>query len=734
MTFRAWRRCAVVLQLALTAALLSCRGCGTDVDPLDADFRVDPSTQSLEFGRVLEGQQVTKTVLLFAETRAALTVTASVGRPFSAPMTVDIPGGGMAEVPVTFTAGNGEATGTLVLSAPSRTVEVSLHGIGVRPPVCTPSAPCRESTYDLVLDQCVETISPDDTACDPGNICLEQGRCRAGMCLGVPRTCDDNNACTNDGCSMTSGCVNSPRTCPAPADPCKVAACDPLSGCGEANALDGTVCGDVDCVSGHFCLAGGCVTLPTPDGFLCGAAIACIPEARCRNQVCTRPDAGQWLPRWSARVPGQPSTEAPSLLASAGNVFFSTCGVPRPVLDGGADGGSDGGDDAGLDGGGADGGEDAGLLDGGFEDGGLDAGPGDDGGVCALASWTSSGFDRFVTPYETDGARRLLNLSPRGALLARDGGLELRSLADGTLKDAVDAVPVPGGVAVSPDAGLVLWLADGTVAHWGDAGLVPVLALGGAGVLALDTAGALYTWEPDAGVLSRVTDEGDGGLALTAVRVDAGLSSVVVASDHVVVGGRQQVRWLSDGGTDFVDLSWFSDAGVLLEAEPRGVLASTDSVVIFARQCVSPLMSCLRVDQELWARVTDLRTGAVRWQAKVLPAGIESRLEEAALVNFMPGTVATLVKADFSGLDAGYGLGAYLQVFAEGRRAVLCPLPVESSDVRGALFAAGSLFVLSNEGDSGVVVLEAYELKGLPLSYSGWPQADGVEGMRRALP
>jgi hypothetical protein len=570
----------------------------------------------------------------------------------------------------------------------------------------------------LELDQCVETVSLDDTACDPGNTCLEQGRCRAGLCLGVPRTCDDNNACTIDGCSMASGCINTPRSCPTPANPCKVAACDPVTGCGEANAPDGTVCGDVDCVAGHFCLAGACRVLPTPDGFLCGVAVACIPEARCRNQVCVRPDAGPWLPRWSARVPGQPSTEKPTMLASGGNVFFSTCGVPRPAPDGGADAGLDGGGhgrpDAGPDGG--------------------DAGLPDDGGLCALASWTSSGFDRFVTPYETHGARRLLNLSPRGALLAHDGGLELRSLIDGALRDTLPVRSVPGGVAVSNDAELFLWLEDGTIANWTDAGLVPVLALGGKGLLALDALGALYAWEPDASVLSRVTFEDDGGLLVSPVRVDAGAPSLVSASTSLVVGGQQQVRWLVDGGVEILDISWRSDAGGLLEAEPRGVLASPDSVVVFARQCTSPLTSCPSVDQETWVRVTDRRTGALLWQAQVLPAGIASRLEEAALVNFRPGTVATLVKADFSSLDAGYGLGAFLQVFAEGRRVALCPLPPESSDVRGALFAAGQLFILANEGDSGVVVLEAFELKGLPLGFSGWPQADGVEGTRRATP
>jgi hypothetical protein len=691
---------ALLLALALSA-LASCRSCDGGIDPLDADFRVDPSTRALEFGRVLEGTHVTKTVLVFAETRAPLTITASAGAPFRAPTSIDIPGGGQAEVRVTFVAGNGEATGTLVLTGLRRTIELPLHGTGVRPPVCRPSAPCLESKYSLEEDRCIETQAPDDTACDPGNLCLAQGRCRAGLCLGVARTCDDNNACTNDGCSMLTGCVNTPRTCPPPSAPCRVATCDPLTGCGEAPADDGTVCGPVDCVSGHFCLAGACQVLPTPDGFLCSPSIACLPEGRCHQQECQRPDAGPWLPRWSARVPGVPETEAPALLASGGNLFFSTCGVSMP-----------------------DGGDDAGLSDGG--DVGLDG-----KGRCALASWTASGFDRFVAPYEVDGPRRLVNVSPRGVLLSRDGGLELRSGLTGALLDAVDAVVPPGAVAVAADAGIQLLLDDGTLAVWSDAGLVPVLALGGPGVLALDVRGALYAWQPDAGVLSRVTDDGDGGLRVDAVFPDAGNASLIATGTTVVVGGQTQVTWRSDGGADVRDLSWRSPAGVLHDALPRGVLASTDSVVVFARRCVFPLTSCLPEDEETWVRVTDARTAAVRWEAKVLPARAAARLEEAALVTLSPGAVATLVTADFRAQDAG--LGAFLQLFVDGKREVLCPLPPESAGVRGAVFASGRLFALIDGGDAGMR-LEAYELHALPLSSSGWPQANGLEAQRSAMP
>jgi hypothetical protein len=701
---------AALVALLVVSGLPGCRGCGSDVTTLDADFRVDPGTQALDFGRALEGTRVTRAVLLLAETRASVIVTAAVGAPFRAPTSIEVPGGGQVEVPVTFTAGDGEATGILVLRGPTRTIEVSLRGTGVRPPSCTPSGPCLVSSYVLEEDRCVEARAPDETACDPGNVCLAEGRCRAGLCLGVARTCDDGDACTTDGCSMLSGCVNTARSCPPPADPCRVATCNPSTGCGDAPAPDGTICGAVDCVSGSFCLGGGCRVLPTPDGFPCAPAVACLPEGRCQQQVCQRADAGAWLPSWSARLPGAPSSEAPALLAAGASLYFTTCGMPA-----GAE----------L----ADGGADAGLSDGGAGDAGEA-----DGGVCALASWTASGFERFVTPYARDaveGPRRLLNLSPRGVLLATDGGLELRRGTTGALVDAVAAQVQADAVAVAADGGVHLLLDDGTLALWSQAGLTPVLSLGGPGVLALDVLGALYAWDVDAGVLSRVLSLDDGGLEVTALRPDAGGGALIAVAATAVVGGRQQLTWLPDGGVEARDLSWTSPAGVLQEALPRGVLASPDSVVAFARRCPAPLTSCLPAAEETWARVTDSSTGLARWEARVLPADAGGRLEEVALIAGARGAFAALVQADFAAQDAG--AGAFLQLFSEGRRELLCPLPAGSSSLRGALFASGRLFVLVDGGDAGVR-LEAYELNALPLSTAGWPQAAGVEGQRRAAP
>lgn len=713
--------------LLLSLVLGGCR-CSPTIGQVDIGFRVAPETKALEFGRVREGDTKTLAVTLIAETRVAVTVTVSTAAPFSAPSPAEVPGGDNIDVPVTFTAGNGEATGVLTLSVGDKHLEVPLHGVGVRPPECIPSGPCRISIYSLEDDRCVETVAPDETACDPGNVCLEQGRCRSGMCLGVARRCSDDDECTVDGCSMTAGCVHTPRTCPAPANPCRVATCDPMTGCGEGPAVDGTPCGSIDCVRANICVGGKCENIATPDGFECSGEIACLPKGFCRNQQCRRADAGEWRPAWSTRAPGEPSRD---LLVAGGNLFFSTCGVPVSG-DAGFDGGSDGGDDGGLDDGGSrDGGDDAGEPADAGSDAGLDGGA-DAGLACALASYTPTGFDRFVVPYEDLAPRTLVASAPRGLLLLRDGGVELRSRVTGALVDSLSARVHPGSVAVSADGGIQLLDDDGLLSTWTtDAGLVPVVSLGGPGVVALDVTGALYAWDSDAGVLVRV-QEADGGLVVTAVPVpDAGLASLAAAQDRVLVGGDSLVRTLPDGGLERVPLTWRDVDGGALDLEEPRVLMSNDTAIVFYERCRNELTSCMPLERETWVRALDSTTGVTRWVAQVLPAGVSSQLEEIALASIFRTTlVATLVKADFEAFDAG--VRAYLQVFSEGTRSVLCPLPPESSELRGAYFGAGFMFVLSDR-DAGVT-LEAFDLKGLSPSPSAWPLAGGLEGTRRAAP
>lgn len=700
--------------MALAAAFVaSCGGCDGGLSSFDADFRVDPSTSALEFGRVLEGTRVTLVVVVQAETRAPVSVTASVQAPFSAPEAVAVPGDGEVELPVTFLAGDGEVMGTLVLRGAGRTVEVPLHGTGVRPPACVPSAACRESTYSLDEDRCVESVLPDDAPCDVANVCLEQGRCRGGSCFGVARGCDDADACTVDGCSVLTGCVNTPRLCPAPSDPCRVATCDSVTGCGDEPAADGHVCGSVDCVEGHFCVSGACRVLPTPEGFLCAPAVACLPEGHCHQERCERaPSTGDWQPEWSAPLPGQPSGGEPALLSAAGNLFFNLCGLPRPAAQ-----------DAGVDDGGV---SDAGASDG----GGMDGGGADDGGVCGLASWTGTGFERFLAPYvegEAGVARRLVNLSARGVLVARRGALELRDGTTGALVGSLDVDVAPGAVAVGPDGVIEVAFDGGERLGWSAAEVSSRPAMEGVEVLALDGVGALYGWAPGAGRLLRATHLDDGGVFTEDVFTGVDGASLVTAGGRALVGGREQVRWLGDGGVERVDVSLGFAPALPDVPLARGVFATGDATVVVGRRCPSPLISCGPEVEETWARVWE-PSGQALWEVMVVPGEVQGRVAEAALVGAGPGAFAALVQA-----DTGAGVGAWLEVFANGSRTMLCPLPARSSEVRGALFAAGRLFAITG-GEGGPLWLEAWNLQALPLAATGWPQGDGLQGQRAASP
>lgn len=689
----------VVLGLLGVGVLAGCRCQGGPVDPVELGIRVEP--REVDFGRVLEGAVARRTVTLAAETRAPVTVGLATTAPFGAPRLAEVPGGGDTSFEVTFRAGDGLAEEVLRLTVGEKTAEVALRGVGVRPPPCLPSKECVLSEYSLELDACVETAAPDDAPCDPKSLCLEQGRCRAGLCLGVARRCDDNDACTDDACSMELGCVHTPRACPQPTRACHVATCSPATGCGEAPAADNVPCGPVDCVAINVCQGGECTAIDTPEGFPCAPPMACLPEGTCQNQVCERPLVSEWQPDWSATLAAEPTGG----LASAGSqLFFSVCGEEaRAAPDAGEeDGGQDGGEDAG---------EDAGV-DGGDADAGLEP-------WCGLASYTATGFERFTRRYDDAAARAVWAVAWNGVVLRADGGLEVRSRLNGELREAISADVSREQVVLADDAALLL-SPGGEVLAWRDGGAV-VLADAGVGA-ALAAGDALFGWDADAGVLTRVVELADGG-----VEVD---SFSALASAGLLTDGRGALlgaeAWLApatDGGLTPVALDW-RDAG-----EPQWLLdeslASGDAVDIFFWRCDGG-PGCGPLERETWVRAFDVRTGAARWDAKVLPAGVEARLLATTMLEEQPGAVATLVRADF---DAG--AQTFLEVFSGGQRKLLCRLPEASGAVTAAHFASTALVVTARRADGGVA-LEAYPLHALPVSVRGWPRPHGYDGARRA--
>lgn len=70
---------------------------------------------------------------------------------------------------------------------------------------CDDGNPCTKDTCDPILG-CLNTPLADNTPCDSGDDCLENGVCINGVCSEDPIVCDDGDPCTNDLCVPGIGC------------------------------------------------------------------------------------------------------------------------------------------------------------------------------------------------------------------------------------------------------------------------------------------------------------------------------------------------------------------------------------------------------------------------------------------------------------------------------------------------------------------------------------------------
>jgi hypothetical protein len=191
-------------------------------------------------------------------------------------------------------------------------------------PDCFTPVTCGTATFDLEKEECVETVLPDGTACDPGNACLTDATCQAGRCKGRERACDDGNACTTDVCHALDGC----RAVPAPPCPgdgkCQVGTCDPKRGCGLAPARDGTFCGtERGCDVADVCVEGACLRRNPPDGFVCASASPCQGEGVCRGSVCERPAAVPLETDWTHDASAESQDLHDMLVGPEGDVTLS---------------------------------------------------------------------------------------------------------------------------------------------------------------------------------------------------------------------------------------------------------------------------------------------------------------------------------------------------------------------------------------------------------------------------
>lgn len=712
--------------LLVLVAGSACRCRDGGIDPTQAGYRVE--TQEIDFGKVLEGDSLSKDITVIATSASDITIDLATDPPFNVQPIVNVPGGSSNTVAVKFTAGTLPVTGEVRLSANNAKATVKLKGIGVRPKVCTASGPCKVSTYQIDTDTCLETEAGEGAACQPESVCLEKGECHGGKCQGVARTCDDQSACTIDSCAMDVGCVHQMRACPAPTQACRVAACDPVMGCGTAQAPDGTPCGTVDCVKALLCVGGACTEVPTPEGFVCGAATPCQAEPKCKNQKCVGPDAGLMMPRTTVKLPGVPVDERPSLVAQAGNVYFQLCGLP-PLPDAGVKPPDAGVKDAGT----ADAGADGGESDGGENDAGEgDAGPPPvpfDGGFCALTSYTGTGFERWTSRYPDLAPRKLIHAGSKGVVLQQEGALEIRTLATGVAA----RVPIAGTLAprgIAQNLDLEVWAlvtsddAGPRLVRFGDGGVLPELPLdAGASLLAIDEDGTAWLYAPDAGTLGWLKSDDAGWHLGWTNGVAVGNASLVAAEGRVVAGARALFH-ADDGGVLAFD--WVGDAGAPQAVLDRFSVAGERAGVILYRECEFPLTSCAPIDEATWAYAYRLDDGRFLFRVKVLPSGVEGRVEEVALAGLQPGAFATLVNV----FPDGGPTKAFLEGYADGKRVLLCAFQ-DHTLFGGAVFTPSALHTLVNR-DGGAWLLETYDLGAAPVLQQGWPQADGLGGTRRA--
>lgn len=308
---------------ALCAVASGCRCGGEPLAPFVADLRVEPAR--VDFGPVFLGHRAYAGLSLTNVSNGPLSVRASIAAPFFAPAEVALVQGEQAWLPLEVSTDvEGPLLAELELAFADQQTRVPVVAVAVAVPPCGASGECRTGVFLPDAGRCVDSPLPDGTACGAANLCLRDGRCLGGRCVGEAVGCDDGNACTEDSCLPATGCAHRDVSaqCPKPEDVCLVATCEPTSGCGLAEASDGTSCGPNDCVSAQVCMAGVCVTRPSPEGSSCGSRTPCRGPGACHGSTCVLPPPGPPTLRWSySPAPGM-ALGFRGLMDDSGNSYF----------------------------------------------------------------------------------------------------------------------------------------------------------------------------------------------------------------------------------------------------------------------------------------------------------------------------------------------------------------------------------------------------------------------------
>lgn len=665
-------RVALGVRLGLGMTLLLC-GChrGSELEAPVAGFAVNPP--SLDFGRVLQGKSAEQTIEIANTGRTDLSLTTTAPPAFYIQTPIAVPSGTRTAVPILFNAGASAVAGAVTFRSGGLSQQAQVSGIGVAPLPCVPSAVCRLSTFDVQSGQCVETVTPDDAGCVPTDVCQQDGVCRGGLCRGVLRNCDDGNACTNDACAEGIGCIHTPVFCPRPSAACKVATCDPTSGCGVGDAFNGSSCGALNCTTEQICRDGTCVTTATPDGTLCFPPTPCQGPGLCQARTCVRPDAGPLTPtlRWSLGADA-----VVGLTAASGALYLNTCGT--------------------------------------------------DGG-CSTRSWTENGFQRWISA--DSGFAQSVAITDAGVWTKSSPTvLSLASSASGALLATID-------LAASFDAGALLalrreavtapdddslWLAldvDGgpsVLVRATSAGISLLGGIASGATLATDRTGAVLLDE--SGSVSRLGWI-DGGLQRDFAF--AGASASLISGGDRVLSGRS--LWSLDGGR-VATLPTATDGGSTIGWDPRWSVLATDAGFAIGWTCEPPqLDGCAASDQTPSVHAFDPLSGIDLWSLPIASPDAGSFI--AALVAVEGGGVLTFTES-----SAANGRREDLQLLGAGTQLFECSM-APGAQLGAATFADSSLYaaVLRDGGWE----LDAFDLSPLPLDFSGWAAPDGIAGTRR---
>ncbi|MHB8417428.1 MAG: PQQ-binding-like beta-propeller repeat protein [Myxococcales bacterium] len=305
-------------------ALAACRSAPGSVQPLTVALSVSPA--SLDLGAVYVQATARAAVAVRSSGTAWETVTVTVpAGPFAVTggPTFSVPPGAAIAIPIAFAPGTpGPAAASAHLGWDEGSADVALAGEGLAWPDCSPGAPCETAAFDPDSGVCVRARAGDGTACDAGASCLQDTRCLAGQCVGVPRDCDDHDACTADGCVPGQGCVHQDQSASCTGtDPCQIYACDPARGCVSSTAPNGTPCSTHEsCQTAEICVLGQCLGTPVPDGFPCALWWEpCVSDAACHGGACHSPTADAEQPgqlRWSWQPDGGPYPMSLSVTAA----------------------------------------------------------------------------------------------------------------------------------------------------------------------------------------------------------------------------------------------------------------------------------------------------------------------------------------------------------------------------------------------------------------------------------